>query len=54
MDTGRILDIETMSRYCQSCVTNEKFTEPEKFEVFKINHAPNCMIIIEAQHLPWI
>ena len=46
MDTGRILDSEMMSRYCQMCVSNEhlKNSDPEKYELFRANHGPDCMI----------
>ena len=40
IETGKVLDIEVMSRYCQSCVSNEhlKETDTEKFEEFQASH----------------
>ena len=34
MESGKVLDIEVMSRYCQSCVTNEslKDIDPVKYQ----------------------
>ena len=44
MITGRVLDVEAMSRYCKCCVSNEnlKETDPEWCEDFKANH--NCKL----------
>ena len=41
MKTGRVIDVESMSRYCKVCVTNEKFkvTDPLKYETLMANHA---------------
>ena len=40
MDTGKILDVETMCRSCKSCKTNQKLEkeDPEAFEEWKSNH----------------
>ena len=47
MDTGKVLDIEIMSRYCQSCVVNAPLekTNPNKFAEFRATHEPECQII---------
>ena len=46
MDTGKVLDIEIMSRYCQSCVANAPLakTDPNKFAEFRATHEPECQI----------
>ena len=46
MDTGKVLDIEIMSRYCQSCVANAPLekTDPNKFAEFRVTHEPECQI----------
>ena len=46
MDTGKVLDIEIMSRYCQSCVTNASLekTNPNKFAEFRATHETECQI----------
>ena len=35
-ESGRIIDTESMSRYCQKCALNYKFkaTDPLKYETF--------------------
>ena len=46
VDTGRVLDAEVLSRYCQSCVRNEKLKTSDryKFEQFKTSHEQECLI----------
>ena len=41
VDTGKVLDVETLCKFCKACVTNEKLkkTDPEKYEHFKASHA---------------
>ena len=40
IDSGKVLDIEPMSRYCKVCVVNKKIKEsdPNKYEVVKAEH----------------
>ena len=42
--TGKVLDIEVMSRYCNKCTFNEKrkYTDPDKYAKFKTSHV--CMV----------
>ena len=44
MESGKVLDIEVMSRYCQSCVTNEslKDIDPVKYQQEIVDHY--CMM----------
>ena len=46
MDTGEVLDIEIMSRYCQSCDANATLekTDPKEFAEFRATHEPDCQI----------
>jgi len=45
VETGRVIDTEPMSRYCQSCALNYKLksTEPQKYEAFLTQHEGSCM-----------
>ena len=38
--TGKVLDVEVMSRYCNACVMHEKLklTDPAKYEQYKLSH----------------
>lgn len=40
METGKILDVEPMSRYCKGCTLKEnlKNTDPAKYDLWKVNH----------------
>lgn len=39
IDTGKILDIEPMSRYCKGCQANDKLDkQSEKYKIWKANH----------------
>ena len=40
MDTGRVVDVEPMSRYCKSCKQNEKLktTDPARYKMLKESH----------------
>ena len=40
VETGKVLDIETLCKYCKACVTNEKLkiSDPEKYEHLKASH----------------
>ena len=40
MDTGKILDVEPMSRFCKACTLKEKLkqTDPAKYDLWKVNH----------------
>ena len=40
LESGRIIDTEPMSRYCQKCALNYKFkaTDPLKYETFLARH----------------
>ena len=46
IDTGRIVDSEMMSRYCQTCVSYQylKKSDPDAYELFRASHEPGCMI----------
>ena len=39
-DTGKVLDVEVMSRYCNTCVMHEKLrlTDPAKYEQYQLSH----------------
>ena len=39
-DTGKVLDVEVMSRYCNACVMHEKLklTDPAKYEQYQLSH----------------
>ena len=39
-DTGKVLDVEVMSRYCNTCVIHEKLrlTDPAKYEQYQLSH----------------
>ena len=42
IDTGKILDIEPMSRYCKGCQAHEKLDkQSEKYKIWEANHI-NC------------
>ena len=45
LESGRIIDTEPMSRYCQKCALNYKFkaTDPLKYETFLARHENSCM-----------
>ena len=40
IDTGKVLAVEVMSRYCNACVIHEKLklTDPVKYEQYKLSH----------------
>ena len=40
METGKILDVEPMSRYCKACNLKEnlKKTDPAQYDFWKVNH----------------
>ena len=44
MDTGKVLDIEAMSRFCKLCCIHEKLrkSNPEEYELWKAKHAATC------------
>ena len=39
-DTGKVLDVEVMSRHCNACVMHEKLklTDPAKHEQYQLSH----------------
>ena len=39
-DTGKVLDVEVMSRYCNACVMREKLklTDSAKYEQYQLPH----------------
>ena len=39
-DTGKVLDVEVMSRYCNACVVHEKLklTDPARDEQYQLSH----------------
>ena len=39
-DTGKVLDVEVMSRYCNTCVMHGKLrlTDPAKYEQYQLSH----------------
>ena len=39
-DTGKVLDVEVMSRYCDACVVHEKLklTAPAKYDRYQLSH----------------
>lgn len=41
IETGKVLDVEPMSRYCNACVANDKLKDidPAKYETFQASHA---------------
>ena len=45
LESGRVIDTEPMSRYCQRCALNYKFkaTDPSKYETFLARHENSCM-----------
>ena len=49
IDTGKVIDVDVISRYCQACVTSAPLeqSDPDKFENFLAHHKPdyriNCM-----------
>ena len=45
LESGRVIDTEPMSRYCQRCALNYKFkaTDPLKHETFLARHENSCM-----------
>ena len=45
LESGRIIDTEPMSCYCQKCALNYKFkaTDPLKYETFLARHENSCM-----------
>ena len=45
LESGRIIDTEPMSRYCQKCALNYKFkaADPLKYETFLALHENSCM-----------
>ena len=42
MDTGKILDVEPMSRYCRLCSKKARTLDDEAFKVWKVKHADEC------------
>ena len=50
MDTGKIMDVEPMSRFFKACTLNEKkkHSDPTAYEVFKANHS--CTINYRGSH----
>lgn len=46
MDTGKIIDYESMSRYCQTCISLKKIktSDPQKYEESNIAHQMDCLI----------
>ena len=46
MVNGKILDLETLTRYCQGCVTinAHKVLHPERYELLKADHIDTCSI----------
>ena len=46
IDTGKVVDVEVMSRYCQACVTSAPLvrSDPDKFDDFQAHHKPDCRI----------
>ena len=45
LETGRIIDTEPISRYCQKCALNYKFkaADPLQYETFLSRHENSCM-----------
>ena len=42
IETGRILDVEVRTRYCQGCINIEKFKEnADLYEHLKLDHVCN-------------
>ena len=46
MVNGKILDLDTLTRYCQGCVTINayKVSHPERYELLKADHIETCPI----------
>ena len=46
MVNGKILDLDTLTRYCQGCVTINayKVSHPERYELLKADHIETCSI----------
>ena len=46
MVNGRILDLETLTKYCQGCVAINayKISHPERYELLKADHIESCPI----------
>ena len=46
IDTGKVLDIEVMSRYCNACVNCSKYKDsnPEQYKQLTESHEPECMV----------
>ena len=44
--TGKVIDIEIMSRNCKACVSNEhlKTTCPAEYDIWKNNHDKECQL----------
>ena len=40
MDTGKVLDVEPMSRFCRACEIHKKYREPDpiKYQILQRNH----------------
>ena len=40
MDTGKVLDIEAMIRYFQSCISNKRYenSDPARYQTWKDTH----------------
>ena len=55
-DSGKVVDVEVMSRYCNACVMHEKLkvTDPAKYEQYKlsnecgINHMKNRLSLLSC------
>ena len=43
---GKVLDVESMSRHCKSCMINApmKNADPKRYESWRIQHEPTCNI----------
>ena len=46
IDTGKVLDIEVMSRYCNACINYSKYKDsnPEQYKQLTESHEPECMV----------
>lgn len=42
MDTGKIIDIETMNRYCKPCDQKKKILSADEFHIWFENHTVSC------------
>ena len=46
INTGKGINVDVMSHYCQACVTSAPLekSDPDKFETFRAHHKPDCRI----------